>query len=332
MQILVTGGAGYIGSHLVKLLLEPTEHEVTVIDSMIGGSFDPIPILEAMAPERMHFYRIDLSDTDEIERIFREKDFDAVIHFAAHLQVGESVERPLKYYLNNTANTANLIDICTRYGVSKFIFSSTAAVYGEPEEMPISETTPTAPINPYGSSKLMSEKILEDTAKAYRGFGYTILRYFNVAGCDPLVRIGEAHEPETHLIPLIVDAALGRRESIRIFGDDYDTPDGTCIRDYVHVEDLARAHISALNYLTDGGDSETFNVGYGHGYSVKEVVEAVKKVSGVDFAVETVHRRAGDPAILIADNSKILSRLSWRPEYDDMETICRHAYEWAGSR
>ena len=238
----------------------------------------------------------------------------------------------MKYYLNNTANTANLIDISTRYGVSKFIFSSTAAVYGEPKEMPISETTQTAPINPYGSSKLMSEKILEDTAKAYSGFRYTILRYFNVAGCDPLVRIGEAHEPETHLIPLIVDAALGRRESIKIFGDDYDTPDGTCIRDYVHVEDLARAHISALNYLTDGGDSEIFNVGYGHGCSVKEVVEAVKKVSGVDFAVETVHRRAGDPAMLIADNSKILSRLSWRPEYDDMETICRHAYEWARSR
>lgn len=230
--------------------------------------------------------------------------------------------------MNNTVNTTHLIECCESYGVNKIIFSSTAAVYGEPKEIPIKETTPTSPINPYGMSKLMSEQVLQDTAKANSAFKYVILRYFNVAGASDDNTIGECHIPETHLIPLIIHAAIGKRDKIMMFGDDYPTPDGSCIRDYVHVEDLASAHIKALEYLASGNDSDIFNCGYGHGYSVKEVIDTVKKVSGVDFKVEVVPRREGDPAKLVADNTKIKRKMGWTPQFDDLTYICMSALKW----
>ena len=240
-----------------------------------------------------------------------------------------SMQNPMKYYMNNTVNTTKLIDISIKYGVKKFIFSSTAAVYGEPnkESIPINENLIKNPINPYGSSKLYSEGIIKDAATSNEDFKYVILRYFNVAGADLDGKIGECHNPETHLIPLVVKTALGKRDSIKIFGDDYDTPDGTCIRDYIHVCDLADAHIQALKYLDDN-QSDIFNCGYGYGYSVKEVVEAVKKVSKVDFKIDMESRRAGDPAVLISDNNKIKTKMNWTPKYNDLELICKTALDW----
>lgn len=330
MNILVTGGAGYIGSHVVKQLADDENVNVVIIDNLCGGTFDSISILRSMFKKRsrFEFIQLDLADLASVEAVFMSHQFDAVIHFAAHLQVGESVEKPLKYYMNNTLNTTNLINLCIKYNVNKFIFSSTAAVYGEPDEVPIKETTTKAPINPYGMSKYMSEIVLKDTAKANQDFKFVILRYFNVAGADLHGEIGECHEPETHLIPLIIHAALGKREKIMMFGDDYDTHDGSCIRDYVHVEDLADAHIKALNYLKEKNISNVFNCGYGHGFSVKEVINTVKKVSGVDFKVEIAPRRAGDPAILVSDNTKIIKEMGWIPKYDDIELICKTALEW----
>lgn len=332
MHILVTGGAGYIGSHVVKQLLESTEHDVTVIDNLSTGHQKTLDTLEDIALKsqkgNLRFYHADLADFTGIEKIFLSERFDAVIHFAASIVVPESVEKPLKYYMNNTVNTTNLIRLCNQYKVNNFIFSSTAAVYGEPTEIPVRETTPTNPINPYGMSKLMSERVLQDTASANSDFRFVIFRYFNVAGADILNRIGECHEPETHLIPLIVKAALGKREKITLYGDDYDTSDGTCIRDYIHVEDLAAAHIRALTYLEEGHPSDIFNCGYGHGFSVREVVDAVKKVSGVEFTVETAPRRAGDPALLISDNGKIKNILRWEPQYDNLQLICKTALKW----
>jgi UDP-glucose 4-epimerase len=331
MNILITGAAGYIGSHVVKQLLESKKHNIMVLDSLKTGFKETISTLQSFG--EFQFIEQDLSEWDEVERIFRENNFDTVIHFAASLLVGESVENPLKYYLNNTCNTANLVNICNKYGVKKFIFSSTAAVYGEPSsnKMPLVETELTSPINPYGNSKFMSEQIIKDTAKANKDFKYVILRYFNVAGAEESLSIGECHEPETHLIPLVVQTALGKRDKIFIFGDDYNTPDRTCIRDYIHVDDLASAHISALEYLEEN-DSEIFNCGYGLGFSVKEVIEMVKKVSEVDFNVEVAPRREGDPAILIADNKKILQKTNWKPKYDDLEYICKTALEWEKKR
>ena len=322
MNILVTGGAGYIGSHVVKQLGEQTDHKITVLDNLVTGFRESILYGD--------FINADLSDFDLIEKIIKEGNYDAVIHFAASLVVPESVTNPLKYYLNNTANTANLIKQCVNYDVNKFIFSSTAAVYGEPapEMIPVTEESPTAPINPYGSSKLMSETVLKDTAYAYDKFNYIALRYFNVAGASVDGKIGQSTKDATLLIKVAAETALGKRDKMYIFGDDYPTEDGTCIRDYIHVEDLASAHIKALEHLEEGKEGGVFNCGYGHGFSVKEVLETMKKVSGVDFPVEIKERRAGDPAILISDNRKIREKMQWTPKYDDLELICKTGLEW----
>lgn len=330
MQILITGAAGYIASHVVKQLLEETKYEIVIIDNISTGFNHTIETLKSLdKTNRISFYNQDLSDWNAIDNIFKENDIKEIIHFAAFSQVGESMQDPLKYYINNTANTANLIKISIKYGVEKFVFSSTAAVFGEPnaEDIPIKEDLITRPINPYGSSKLYSEGIIKDTAKVNENFKYVIFRYFNVGGADIDGLIGECHDPETHLIPLIAKTALGKRESISIYGDDYETADGTCIRDYIHVQDLSDAHIKALKYL-DTNESDTFNCGYGYGYSVKEVVDAMKKVSGVDFKVDIVPRRAGDPSTLISDNTKIKTKMNWVPKYNDLELICKTALEW----
>jgi len=329
LNILITGGAGYIGSHVVRQLTFDKNIKIVVLDNLCGGEFDSISVLAKLFDkDRFEFVNLDLADFTKVQKLFQDECFDAVIHFAAHLQVGESVQKPLKYYMNNTVNTTHLIECCDKYGVNKFIFSSTAAVYGEPDEIPIRETTPTSPINPYGMSKLMSEQVLQDTAKANSEFKYVILRYFNVAGASEDNSLGECHVLETHLIPLIVHAAIGKRDKIMMFGDDYPTSDGSCIRDYVHVEDLASAHIKALEYLEAGNESDIFNCGYGHGYSVKEVIDTVKKVSGVDFKVEVAPRREGDPAELVADNTKIKEKMGWTPKFDDLELICKSALQW----
>lgn len=331
MQILVTGAAGYIGSHVVKQLLEQTSYQIIIIDNISTGFESTIQTLKSLdiTNSRIKFYNQDLSDWEKVENIFKENNIKEIIHFAAFSQVAESMNDPIKYYNNNTVNTTNLIKIATNYGVNKFIFSSTAAVYGEvsSDNIPIKESLTTNPINPYGSSKLFSESIIKDVANIKDDFKYVILRYFNVAGADLDEKVGECHNPETHLIPLVIKTALGKRESIKIFGDDYDTPDGTCIRDYIHVCDLADAHIQALKYL-ENNESDIFNCGYGYGYSVKEVVEMVKKVSKVDFKIEIEKRRIGDPAILVSDNTKIKIKMNWIPKYNDLELICKTALEW----
>jgi len=331
MQILVTGAAGYIGSHVVKQLLEQTDYEIVIIDNLCTGFETTIDTLKSLdnTNSRIKFYNQDLSKWDEVENIFKENKIKEIIHFAASLIVPESVEQPLKYYLNNTANTANLIKIATKYGVNKFIFSSTAAVYGEPnkEDIPVSEETRTSPINPYGSSKLFSESVIKDTAFSNEDFKFVILRYFNVAGADVDGKIGQSTLKATHLVKVAAETVLNKREKMSIFGDDYDTHDGTCIRDYIHVCDLADAHLKALKYL-DNNPSDIFNCGYGYGYSVKEVINTMKKVSGVDFKVDTLSRRAGDPSELISNNTKIKIKMNWEPKYNDLELICKTALEW----
>ena len=322
MKILVNGGAGYIGSHVVKLLGEQGGHEITVVDNLVTGFKDAVLYGDLV--------ELDLSDYDAVDRLFEEKKFDAVIHFAASLVVPESVEDPLKYYMNNTANTTNVIRSCVKHNVNKFIFSSTAATYGEPsaEFIPVNESTPTSPINPYGSSKLMSETVLKDTAFAFKDFKYIALRYFNVAGASVDGKIGQSTKGATHLIKVAAETACGKREKMFVFGDDYDTEDGTCIRDYIHVQDLALAHLKALDYLNDGNESDIFNCGYGHGFSVLEVLETMREVSGVDFRADMKERRAGDPSILISDNTKIKEVMGWEPKYDDLELICKTALDW----
>lgn len=321
MKILVTGGAGYIGSHVVKALGEKG-HEVLTYDNLSTG--------HGWAVLYGGLVEADLADGEALNAVFEDFRPEAVMHFAASIEVGESVMDPLKYYLNNSCNTLRLLNAMRRNNVDKFIFSSTAAVYGTPDNVPITEDEPLNPINPYGQSKTVVEKALVDVSKA-EGLGYVSLRYFNAAGADPEGRVGERHTPESHLIPIILQAARKERDSIKIFGTDYPTPDGTCIRDYIHVDDLANAHLLALEHLMADGGSEVFNCGYGYGHSVREVVETVKKVTGVDFRVEEVERRAGDPPVLVADSSKMKQTLNWKPRFESLEYIVKTALQWEES-
>ncbi len=318
MAILVAGGAGYIGSHTVAELLEGNE-EVVVADNLEKGH------QEAVLGGR--FYRGDLRDDAFLDRVFQENGIEAVIHFAAYSLVGESVGEPLKYYHNNVYATMNLLKKMQEHDVKKIVFSSTAATYGEPENIPILERDKTEPTNPYGETKLTVEKMLKWADNAH-GIKYASLRYFNAAGAHISGKIGEDHSPESHLIPIILQAALGQREAISIFGDDYDTPDGTCIRDYIHVTDLAQAHILALQKLRDGGKSDIYNLGNGKGFSVKEVVELAREVTGVNIKAVMADRRPGDPAILIASSEKIQRELQWKPQYNDLKTIIETAWKW----
>lgn len=319
MNVLVTGGAGYIGSHTVKALRE-AGHTVAVLDNLSRGH-------KAAVPADVPLYIEDIHHLDKVKAILQERQIDAVLHFAAHSQVGESMEKPTIYYDNNVVGSYNLLEAVRQAGVKYFVFSSTAAVYGQPEKTPITEDMPYQPTNVYGQTKLMIETMLKEFSRAY-GLKYVALRYFNAAGADASGTIGEDHHPETHLIPLILDAALGKRDCIKIFGTDYPTPDGTCIRDYVHVTDLADAHVRALQYLADGGASQYCNLGSEHGFSVREMIEAAKKVTGRDFKVVEDKRRAGDPAVLVASSEKIQRLTGWKPVHSDVETIIRDAWNW----
>ncbi len=317
-QILVTGGAGYIGSHTVKQLGE-AGYEIVVYDNLSTGAVDAITYGKLVIG--------DLADRSQLQELFTQHDFDAVLHFAASVSVPESMIDPLAYYRNNTANTLNLIQCCQEFNVNKFIFSSTAAVYGQPETDPITEDAATKPLNPYGGSKLMSEGLLREYAAA-SDFKFVILRYFNVAGAEVGGKLGDSGKKAGQLVKLCCDAVLGRRPKIEVFGTDFATPDGTGLRDYIHVDDLARAHVDALIYLEGGGASQTLNCGYGRGYSVRQVIEKVKEVSGVDFLVVEAPRRAGDPASLVASAERITQVLDWIPRYDNLETIVRTALDW----
>lgn len=318
MAILVCGGAGYIGSHINKEL-HKEGYETVVFDSLIYGHREAVKWGE--------FVQGDLSNIEDIEKAFREHEIEAVFHFAAFAYVGESVDEPEKYYYNNVTNTLNLLQVMRKYGCKKIIFSSTCATYGEPEKVPITEDMPQNPINPYGATKLMVERIFKDYQRAY-GLEYVVLRYFNAAGADPDGEIGESHNPETHIIPLVLDAASGKRADIKVFGTDYDTPDGSCIRDYIHVTDLASAHLLALHHLEKGGQSDFFNLGNTLGTSVLEVVESVKKVTGREFTVTLADRRAGDPAKLVGASEKAQRVLGWKPIYGNIDTIVKHAWNW----
>ncbi|TXI37280.1 MAG: UDP-glucose 4-epimerase GalE [Methylophilus methylotrophus] len=318
MRVLVVGGAGYIGSHMVKMLLD-SGHDVITLDNLSSGHRDAV--LGGV------FVEGDLADVDCLDKVFAEHKPEAVMHFASFIQVGESVRKPDIYYRNNVTNTLNLLDTMLQFDVKKFIFSSTAAVFGEPDYVPIDEMHPNRPLNPYGRSKLMIEQVLADYDKAF-DFRSVCLRYFNAAGAAPDGQLGERHDPETHLIPLILQAASGRRENIQVFGRDYETPDGTCIRDYIHIVDLCSAHLAALEYLVNGGKSDRFNLGNGAGFSVQEVLDAVQKVSGKAVKVIDGPRREGDPARLVADSKRARSILNWKPVYTDLETIVLHAWQW----
>jgi len=317
-NVLVTGGAGYIGSHCCKELRNRGFKPIT-FDNLVHGHKENIRWGD--------FCQGDLGTPDDINSSFKQYRIDAVIHFAAYAYVGESVTDPLKYYANNVRNTIDLLQASITHDVKNFIFSSSAAVYGNPDSIPIDESHPLNPINAYGKSKQMVEEILEDCHTAY-GLNFNCLRYFNAAGADPEGEVGEKHNPETHLIPLILDVAAGKSEEIKIFGNDYPTADGTCIRDYIHVTDLARAHVLALERLLDGAASDFYNLGQGQGFSVKEVVEQVETVTGRDIAAVYVDRRPGDPPALVASNTKSMECLNWQPEYTNLDDIIRTAWNW----
>lgn len=319
MAILVCGGAGYIGSHAVSELLDRKE-EVVVVDNLQKGHLPAV--LEGAT-----FYNGDLKDEEFLRNVFKENNIEAVIHFAADSLVGESVEKPLQYYENNVYGTMCLLKVMTEYNVKKIVFSSTAATYGEAENIPIVEHDPTVPTNPYGETKLAVEKMLKWSEQAY-GLKYVVLRYFNVAGAHMEGKLGEDHDPETHLIPIILQVALGNREKIMIFGDDYQTEDGTCIRDYIHVTDLADAHILAIEKLRKDNTSATYNLGNGNGFSVKQVIETARTVTGHPIPAEVAPRRAGDPAVLIASSEKAINELGWKPKYADLHTIIESAWNW----
>lgn len=333
-MILITGGAGYIGSHVAKELLEQNE-DIIIIDNLSTGSQNTLNTLSKI--KNFKFINEDLKNTDKIEEIFKENNIDTIMHFAASIIVSESVIDPLKYYMNNTVNTANLVSCAMKYKIKKFIFSSTAAVYGEPKDITssgIDEKHSTHPINSYGKSKLLSETIIKDVAETNESFKYVIFRYFNVAGADInlvneklIPRIGQSFPNATHLIKITSECTTFKRKSMSIFGDNHSTEDGTCVRDYIHVDDVAMAHIQAMKYL-DNHESDTFNIGYGQGYSVKKVIETMQKVTGVNFEVKIADKRIGDPSALISNNDKIRIKMNWIPKYDSLDIICKTAYEW----
>jgi len=318
MNVLVVGGAGYIGSHMVKMLTH-AGHDVTTFDNLSTGHRDAV--------KYGRFVEGDLADREALDTLFRAERFDGAMHFASFIQVGESVSAPAKYYRNNFSNTQNLLDAMADHHVTRFIFSSTAAIFGEPAYTPIDEEHPRLPINPYGRSKHMVEEMLEDYDRAY-GIKSIRLRYFNASGADPEGELGERHEPETHLIPLVLQAASGRRDVITVFGDDYDTPDGTCIRDYIHVQDLCAAHLLAMNALEKGAAEGAFNLGNGNGYSIREVLDVAREVCGAPIRVIRGARRAGDPARLVADSTKAREVLGWKPERSDLAAIVGDAWRW----
>ena len=317
-MILIVGGAGYIGSHVNKVLNE-RGYETIILDNLSYGHEESV--------KWGTLCKCDLANINEVDDIFTKYNINAVMHFSSFIDVGESVRNPEKYYNNNVVNTMNLLNVMLKHDVKKFIFSSTCATYGIPQKIPLTENHPQNPINPYGWTKLMVERILNDYDTAY-GLKSVILRYFNASGADESGIIGEWHNPETHLIPLILDAAMGKREDIKIFGTDYDTPDGTCIRDYIHVTDLADAHILSLEYLNKNNQSNQFNLGNGQGFSVKEVIESVKRVTGRNFNVTQTQRREGDPAILIGSSKKAKDTLGWDPQYVNIDKIIETAWNW----
>jgi UDP-glucose 4-epimerase len=319
MTVLVTGGAGYIGSHMVRALVDAAER-VVVIDNLSTG-------FSNFLPESVPLFIGDAADEDLVEGVINSHRIESIIHFAGSVVVPESMRDPLAYYRNNTMTTRSLLNVAVKCNIKRFIFSSTAAVYGNPDQVPVPETAPTRPMSPYGSSKLMTEIMLHDVATAH-GMNYVVLRYFNVAGADPLVRIGLGTVGATHLLKIAVEAATGQRAKIDVFGTDYPTPDGSCIRDFIHVSDLAQAHRAALSYLRNGGCSTTLNCGYGRGYSVLETIEAVRRVSRRNFAVQYAPRRPGDVMTMVADTRRIRSTLDWAPQYDDLESIAAHALAW----
>ncbi len=319
MAILVLGGAGYIGSHTVYELIA-AGRDVVVADNLLTG-------FRAAVHPKARFYELDIRDQAALDKLFETEQIEGVIHFAASSQVGESMKDPLKYYDNNLYGTTVLLRSMVAHGVDKIVFSSTAATYGEPQRVPILESDPTVPTNCYGETKLSMEKMMRWTSQAH-GLRYVALRYFNACGAHPSGAIGEAHDPETHLIPLILQVPNGTRAKISIFGDDYPTPDGTCIRDYIHVTDLAQAHILALDYLMNGGENNVFNLGNGVGFSVKEVIDVARKVTGHAIPAEICPRRAGDPAQLVASSEKAKSVLGWKPRFADLETIVSTAWAW----
>ncbi len=321
-MILITGGAGYIGSHCT-LDLTRAGYNCVVLDDLSEGH------LEALQTD--NFCRVNLEDVDKLREVFRKYPIEAVIHFAASCYVGESAINPQKYYQNNVVNTLNLLQVMLESNVKKIVFSSTCAAYGNPKYTPIDENHPKNPINTYGKTKLMIENILEDYDRAY-GLKYMALRYFNAAGADNKANIGESHNPETHLIPLVLEAASGKRELIKIFGDDYHTPDGTCIRDYIHVNDLSSAHRLALDKLLNGAGSNFYNLGTGKGVSVKEIIDISEKITGKTVKSEIIHKRPGDPPLLFADNKKAQLELGWRPEYNKIDDIISTAWYWEQNR